>query len=173
MDTPLHKVISNTYSKEERRINMSCGKEMHTGSCVCNVLKEIARAQKDITEFHCDTSCEKSINDLLGDTEVRNNLDTVPFILYCDSSCKPFKGYGAHPRNISKIVSSYYFRVKSVTNDCCAVIELLRDPGDNNFHPKDPADQQTKHLRATGICMTIDAKCFCHITCLPAINACS
>src|SRR5690625_4504662 len=96
---------------------MGCGKEFNTGSCVCNVLKEIARAQRDINEFKCDTSCERSISDLLGETEVRNSLDTVPIILYCKDSCKPFKGFGAHPRNIGKVVSSFYFRVKSVTND--------------------------------------------------------
>jgi len=150
---------------------MSCGKGYNTGSCVCDVLKEIAAAQRDIFENECDTSCDKSISDLLGETEVRNGLDTVPFILYCADGCEPFKGYGAHPRNIGKVMSSYYFRVKSVTNDCCAVVELLRDPNDGNFNPCDPAEQHTKHLRTTGICMTVDAKCICHITCLPAISA--
>lgn len=151
---------------------MSCGKSCESGNCVCAVLKEIARAQKNINEFKCDTSCERSINDLLGETEARNNLDTVPFILYCRDSCKPFKGFGAHPRNIGKVISSFYFRVKSVSNNCCAVIELLKDPNDTNHNPHCPTEQQTKHLRATGICITVDANCFCHITCLPAIRAC-
>lgn len=148
-----------------------CGKEYSTGSCVCNVLKEIARAQRDITELECDTSCEKSISDLLGETEVRNGLDTVPVLLYCKDGCKPFKGFGAHPRNIGKVVSSFYFRVKSVSKDCCAVLELLRDPNDGNHNPHDPVEQHTKHLRSTGICITVDVKCFCHVTCLPAISA--
>jgi len=151
---------------------MSCGSGYKTGNCVCDVLKEIARAQRDIREFACDTSCEKSISDLLGETEITNNLDTVPVLLYCKNNCKPFKGYGAHPRDIGTIVSSFYFRVKSVTKDCCAVIELLRDPNDSNQNPHDPSDQETKHLRTTGICITVDVNCFCHVTCLPAISAC-
>src|SRR5699024_11965457 len=81
-------------------------------------------------------------------------------------NCKPFKGFGAHPRNIGKVISSFYFRVKSVSNNCCAVIELLKDPNDTNHNPHCPTEQQTKNLRATGICITVDAKCFCHITCL-------
>lgn len=150
---------------------MSCGCDFKTGSCVCDVLKEIARAQSDITENCCDTSCEKSINELLGERENRNDLDTVPVLLYCKDSCKPFKGFGAHPRNIGKVVASFYFRVKSVSDDCCAVLELLKDPNDSNHNPHDPIEQHTKNLKTTGICITVDAKCFCHITCLPAISA--
>lgn len=149
----------------------ACGKDYHGGHCVCNILRDIARAQKDIAEFECDTSCERSISDLLGQTDSPNHLDTVPFILYCKDSCKPFKGYGASGKNMGKMVASYYFRVKNVTDDCCAVIELLRDSSCGNVNPHNPMDQQTKHLRATGICMTVDVKCFCHITCLPAIKA--
>lgn len=149
---------------------MSCTKGHQGASCVCAVLKNIAGAQRDIIENCCDTSCERSISDLLGDTDVANGLDTVPVILYCQDGCKPFKGYGVHPRHMGTVISSFYFRVKSVTNDCCAVLELLRDPNDSG-NPHDPCDQQTKHLRTTGICITVDVNCFCHITCLPAINA--
>jgi spore coat protein Z len=148
-----------------------CGSEYNTGSCVCDVLKEIANAQRDIFENECDTSCERSISDLLGETEMRNGLDTVPFLLYCKEGCAPFKAFGAHPRNIGKVMASFYFRVKSVDDKCCAVIELLRDPNDGTHNPCDPIEQHTKHLRTTGVCMTVDAKCFCHITCLPAIRA--
>src|SRR5690625_4306508 len=148
-----------------------CGKESNTGHCVCDVLKEIADAQSDIVENCCDSSCEQSIKDLLGETEVPNGLDTVPVLLYCKDSCSPFKGYGAHPNNIGDIKASFYFRVKSVIDDCCAVLELLRDPGDANKNPKNPVEQDTKPLRTTGICITVDLHCFCHVTCLPAISA--
>lgn len=150
---------------------MGCGNEFHSGSCVCDVLKEIANAQQDVVENCCDSSCERSISDLLGETEVRNGLDTVPVILYCKDGCKPFKGFGAHPDNIGNIKSSFYFRVKKVMKDCCAVVELLRDAHCDSTSPKDPTDQKTKHLRATGICITVDLNCFCHVTCLPAISA--
>lgn len=148
-----------------------CGKGQDTGSCVCNVLKDIARAQQDVIESCCDTSCERAISDLLGETEVRNGLNTVPVLLYCSEGCKPFKGYGAHSGSIGCIESSFYFRVKSVSDDCCAVLELLRDPNDGGRNPHDPCEQMTDRLRTTGICITVDVKCFCHITCLPAIAA--
>ena len=150
---------------------MGCGKEFHSGNCVCDILKEIANAQEDVVENCCDSSCEQSISDLLGETEVRNGLDTVPVILYCKDGCKPFKGYGAHPDNIGDIKASYYFRVKKVMKDCCAVVELLRDPQCDSRNPKDPVDQKTRRLRTTGICITVDLNCFCHVTCLPAISA--
>lgn len=150
---------------------MGCGKEFHSGNCVCDVLKEIERAQRDIVENCCDSSCEQSISELLGETEEVNSLDTVPVILYCEDGCMPFKGYGAHPRNIGDLKASFFFRVKKIEKDCCAVLELLRDPTDTVKNPKDPMEQSTKKLRATGICITVDLNCFCHVTCLPAISA--
>ncbi|WP_164214975.1 CotY/CotZ family spore coat protein [Virgibacillus sp. YIM 98842] len=150
---------------------MGCGKEHATGHCVCDILREIAEAQQDVVETCCDTSCEQSISDLLGETDVTNGLDTVPVILYCKGDCKPFKGFGALQDRIGDIMGSFYFRVKKVDDDCCAVVELLRDPKDEDRDPKSPVDQDTKPLRATGICMTVDLDCFCHVTCLPAINA--
>ncbi|GAA0432777.1 spore coat protein CotY [Lentibacillus halophilus] len=150
---------------------MGCGKYHETGNCVCDILKEIANAQNDVVENCCTTSCEKSINDLLGDTDQGNGLDTVPVILYCEDNCEPFKGFGANPDNIGDMMASFYFRVKRVDDDCCAVVELLRDPGDTSRNPDNPVDQDTSNLRATGICITVDSNCFCHVTCLPAINA--
>ncbi|NAP01210.1 spore coat protein [Halomonas sp. MG34] len=150
---------------------MGCGKDFETGNCVCDILSEIVEAQNDVIENCCDTSCEQSITDLLGETDNGNGLDTVPVILYCKGDCKPFQGFGAHPSNIGYVVGTFYFRVKKITDDCCAVFELLRDPGDENPCPKNPVDQETKPLRATGICMTVDLNCFCHVTCLPAVNA--
>lgn len=150
---------------------MSCGKQHHTGNCVCDILKEIAEAQHDVIENCCDSSCEQSITDLLGETETSHGLDTVPVLLYCQDGCLPFKGFGAHPENIGDIRGSFYFRVKKVTDDCCAVLEMLRDPHDTDPNPASPVDQKTGYLRTTGVCITVDADCFCHVTCLPAICA--
>ncbi|WP_404451759.1 spore coat protein [Virgibacillus necropolis] len=148
-----------------------CGKDFDTGNCVCDILNEIADAQNDVVENCCDSSCERSISDLLGETDNGNGLDTVPVLLYCKGNCKPFKGFGAHPENIGNVEASFYFRVKRVDDDCCAILELLRDPGDECDNPDNPVEQETKPLRATGICITVDLDCFCHVTCLPAINA--
>ncbi|AIF42791.1 CotY/CotZ family spore coat protein [Virgibacillus sp. SK37] len=150
---------------------MGCGKEFSTGNCVCDILKDIVEAQQDVVENCCITSCERSISDLLGESDNGNGLDTVPVILYCKDGCKPFKGFGADPDDIGDMMASFFFRVKRVDDDCCAVLELLRDPHDNNPNPCDPVEQDTKPLRATGICITVDLNCFCHVTCLPAVSA--
>lgn len=71
-----------------------------------------------------------------------------------------------------RVVASYYFRVKSVDSDCCAVLELLRDPQESQQNFTDPTRQKTANLQTTGICITVDLDCFCHVTCLPAVNAC-
>ena len=174
-----------------------CGKDFETGNCVCDILKEIAGAQNDVVENCCDTSCERSISDLLGDSDNGNGLDTVPVLLYCKGDCEPFKGFGVHPEDMGDVVSSFYFRVKRVDDDCCATLELLRsgnndrhnrydDDDDRNNHrdndddrnhhhhcdnPENPAEQDTENLHATGICITANLDCFCIVTCLPAINA--
>lgn len=152
---------------------MSCGKGYSTGSCVCDVLKEIASVQDDIVDDCCDSSCDQSISDLLGATDNRSGLDTVPVMLYCSGTCAPFKGYGANYDNIATKLSSYYFRVKKVTNDCCAVLELLVNENElgTDFDQPGPHSQNTANLRASGICITVDVNCFCHVTCLPAVDA--
>lgn len=156
-------------------MSCGCGKDFDTGSCVIDVLKEIERAQRDVVEHHCSTSCERSINDLLGESDHGRGLDTVPIILYCEDGCKPFKGFGADRKRedkIGPIVASFIFRVKSIDKNDCAVLELLlaheQPCGYNDL--KDPTEQKTKNLQATGICITVDLHCFCHVTCLPAIS---
>ncbi|WP_337017337.1 CotY/CotZ family spore coat protein [Oceanobacillus massiliensis] len=153
---------------------MGCGKNFDTGNCVADILKDIVEAQNDIVENCCDTSCDQSISDLLGESDGGNGLDTVPVILYC-KDCKPFKGFGAPKDNghIGDIVASFIFRVKKVDDDNCAVLELLLKNGENcgHDHMKDPADQSTHQLEATGICITVGLDCFCHVTCLPAVSA--
>jgi len=155
---------------------MGCKKsDMESVSCVRDILEEIADAQDDIKEYGCDTSCKQSINDLLGETNNGNDLDTVPVILY-NKDGSPFKGFGANQKHrhhkVGPIVASFIFRVKKVDEDGCAILELLlSDEQDCSCdHLKDPADQKTHDLEGTGICITVDLDCFCHVTCLPAIS---
>ena len=190
---------------------MGCGENinhehMEENNCVSRILREIVAAQNDVENNDCcDTSCEQSISDLLGETEPGNDLDTVPVILYCKGTCKPFKGYGVGQKhhhhehehnNLTRAIGSFFFRVKKVTKDNCAVLELLAKNGcrkpetefekehghkehchEENKHdkckndPKSPACQPTDNLRGTGLCITVDLNCFCHVTCLPAIQA--
>lgn len=157
---------------------MGCGCEKGevspSGSCVVDIVQEIVDAQNDVVENCCTTSCEQSINDLLGETEPGNGLDTVPIILYCKDGCKPFQGFGALPDNetpsgLDCLVSSFIFRAKKVLADDCAVLELVACPGEDCGF-KSPCEQNTTDLEATGICITVNLRCFCHITCLPAIS---
>lgn len=156
---------------------MGCGcDKKHGKNCVCEIVKEIIDAQNDITENCCITSCEQSINDLLGETEPGTGLDTVPIILYCEGDCKPFQGFGALPTrdvdSVGKMQGSFIFRPKKMLHDCCAVLELVRsrDESPDKCGFKSPCEQKTTNLEATGICITVDLKCFCHITCLPAVS---
>ncbi|WP_067842091.1 CotY/CotZ family spore coat protein [Amphibacillus sediminis] len=151
---------------------MSCGEKFKSGNCVSDILREIEDAQNNLDDCDCDTSCERSIRDLLGKTSPATDLDTVPIILYC-KDCKPFKAFGARTNRIGDVFGSFFFRVKCIDKDNCAILELLRDPSDQKDDPKSPVDQDTKRLRGTGVCVTVSVDCFCHITCLPAINALS
>ncbi|GAA5416618.1 spore coat protein Z [Paraliobacillus ryukyuensis] len=148
---------------------MTCGGKYDSGSCVADILREIADAQSDLLS-DCTTSCEQSIADLLGDTSPSSNLDTVPVLLYC-KDCKPFKGYGVPVEDLGDAFASFYFRVKSIDDKNCAVLELLREEEDHKKDPHSPVEQDTSDLEVTGVCITVDVDCFCHITCLPAISA--
>jgi hypothetical protein len=175
---------------------MGCGRKFNddhvagdifeSDNCVCDVVRAIADAQNDVVDDLCDVSCAKSINSLVSPVS-RNNLDTVPFILYT-KDLKPFKAFGAdieisggRPR--FDCVESFIFRVNEVSDDCCAVLELLTFDDDQPDAPgnqhgaaydKDPCDQldgeKVEDLNRTGICITVDLKCFCAITCLPAVS---
>ncbi|WP_374724141.1 CotY/CotZ family spore coat protein [Calidifontibacillus erzurumensis] len=190
---------------------MSCGKGNHhhpisSGNCVCDVVRAIADAQNEVEENVCDVSCERSIESLL-DPAAANDLNTVPFILY-GKDLNPFKGFGIDFKRTKhnlhdpefECIESYIFRVKTVDDDCCAVLELLAFADDggrgdsgrgdsgrgdsgrsesgrgghrhrDDDSPCDQIDQQKlENLVATGICITVDLSCFCAITCLPAVS---
>ncbi|MGM8212702.1 CotY/CotZ family spore coat protein [Virgibacillus sp. W0430] len=175
---------------------MGCGKRFDkddkiddiftSDECVCDVVRAIAEAQEDVFDMTCDVSCAKSINNLLAPVS-RNNLDTVPFILY-GKDLKPFRAFGADieirgGRPIFDCTESFIFRVKEVSDDCCAVLELLTfdamepdRPGDQDgakgaMTPCKQLDREdVNDLNRTGVCITVDLKCFCAITCLPAVS---
>ena len=141
-----------------------------TGHCVADVLREIVAAQDNIVGDTCDSSCERSITNLLGEAQpITTNLDTVPVLLYC-KDCTPFEAFGAPFDAIADVVGSFYFRVNSIDQNNCAILELLREVG-SPADPVSPVEQPTSDLVATGICITVDVDCFCHVTCLPPIAA--
>lgn len=163
---------------------MGCKGKKHDGdNCVCEVLRAVADAQDEVdTDVDCDVSCHRSIKELLAGAQTpTNGLDTIPLILYC-GDCAPFEGFGARMRPDGggparlDCFRSFFFRVTSVDNDCCAKIELLTTRGDMGEGFDDPCGQiQTGGARneffRTGICLTVDLDCFCAVTCLDPVAA--
>lgn len=161
---------------------MGCKGKKHDGdNCVCEVLRAIADAQDEVdVDNDCDVSCDRSIRELLAGVQTpTNGLDTIPIILYC-GDCAPFEGFGARIRpngggtQMLDCFRSFFFRVSSVDNDCCAKLELLTTRGGENNN-QDPCDQiQTGGSRneffRTGICITVDLDCFCAVTCLDPVE---
>jgi hypothetical protein len=158
---------------------MSCGKrKFDTESCVADILKRVADAQDEVeNDGDCDTSCHKSIQDLLAGATTPTTFDTIPLILYCE--CDPFLGTGVRllSRNTTsqtlQCIETFFFRVSKV-DDNCAKLELLTTTDSPNGLSKhdDPCDQintnGTTFFR-TGICMTVDLNCFCAVVCLDPV----
>ncbi|KAB8139088.1 spore coat protein [Gracilibacillus oryzae] len=162
----------------KQNIGSSCDElgPISSKDCVCDVVRAIADAQDDVVDQHCDISCAQSIRSLVSPVTA-NGLDTVPFILY-GKGLKPFKASGAVIENENnharfECIESFIFRVNEVSDDCCAILELLAFENDQNACDE-PCDQleneRVDDLERTGICITVDLSCFCAITCLPAVS---
>lgn len=164
---------------------MSCKKHGHESeNCVCAILSNIADVQDQVDpippeESDCIVSCENSIQELLAPITPPTppGPNTIPVILYC--GCDPFKGFGVKKNagGIFECVQTFVFRVSSVDEECCAVLELLETvpptpPGTILPDvPETPCEQfPAKRFRRTGICITMDLNCFCGVTCLEAVT---
>lgn len=158
---------------------MSCRKHGHDDdNCVCAVLRSIVDAQDQVNpepvDNDCDVSCARSIDELLNPiVSPTSDNNTIPVILYCE--CSPFLGFGV--KKVSGTFTcfqSFVFKVKSVDDDCCAVLELLqtnKSQSHGSYPPSpvidDPCDQfPATGFTGTGICITVDLGCFCGVTCL-------
>lgn len=111
----------------------------HGGHCVTDVVRGIVKAQRRVSEAaeeSCATSCERSIEDLLSparENQNRSRHNTIPFMLFCKDSCKPFVGSGIVKSgggrgDFYNCVESPIFRVKNFVrgSNTCAVVELLK-----------------------------------------------
>ncbi len=171
--------------------------------CITDIIRRIVKAQHEAVDDvsrGCDTSCEQSIEDLLSTRPERrpSRFTTIPFMLYCKESCKPFVGSGFVTRNRSgsnrghfECLESPIFKVTNFVrgSDSCVRLELLlpvshRRDGDGHkghheeHHQHGPqgtfCDQfgrrRIDNFRETGLCITVDLNCFCGITCLDPIT---
>ncbi|WP_079479240.1 CotY/CotZ family spore coat protein [Halobacillus salinus] len=147
--------------------------------CVKDILKEIVRVQNEVAALDhcCDTSCERSIRDLLSPASENGNT-TIPFLLYC-KDCKPFFASGLKKKAME---AGYYcietpvFKAKKFVDDNCVKLELLKPVSAHaHWHKCDKksvcdALHHVEEFESTGICTTVDVNCFCGITCLDPIT---
>lgn len=173
--------------------------------CVKSVVRRILDAQRKAVDSEsdmCATSCERSIEDLLSpvlESRPRRRHTTIPFMLTCKHTCRPFVGTGISNRvrgggrrGHFECVESPIFKVKGFAggSDNCAKLELLlpvhhRGDGHSDedvghgHHGKDCCGGSVcsqfsgKHIhnfRETGICITVDLDNFTGITCLDPIT---
>ncbi|MCA0971969.1 spore coat protein [Halobacillus litoralis] len=145
--------------------------------CVRNILKEIIRAQNEVADHCCDTSCEQSIRDLISPSTGNGNT-TVPFVLYC-KDCKPFFASGLKKKASSHgyhCIETPVFKAKKFVDDNCVKLELLKPVHHHGGHSWHKCDKKSVcsvlddvvSFQSTGICTTVDVSCFCGITCLDA-----
>lgn len=131
---------------------MSCNSNQFAGNyqddgCIKSVVKRIVKAQRiavDAENDSCGTSCERSLEDLLSpvlEARPRRRHTTIPFMLICKHTCKPFVGTGItsrdhhnhdHDQNRNRhghfeCVESPIFRVRGYSgkSDNCVKLELL------------------------------------------------
>lgn len=146
--------------------------------CVRDILKEIVRVQNEVAALDncCDTSCERSIRDLLSPASENGNT-TIPFLLYC-KDCKPFFASGLKAKNGNGYycIETPVFKAKKFVDDNCVKLELLK-PVSSHPHWKHcdkksvcDALHHVESFQSTGICTTVDVSCFCGITCLDPIT---
>ncbi|MBT2637979.1 CotY/CotZ family spore coat protein, partial [Bacillus sp. ISL-39] len=138
--------------------------------CVCDKVKEINKAQKKVAgkKHGCDTSCERSIKELLNHCK-HSEHDTIPFKLLCGciGECETFVGTGVVNINGCFFdIRSSFFRVVDFVkgSDCCAILELLcpeRCEGNHGI----------SGFVRTGACFEVDLNDFTGITCFPPVAA--
>lgn len=157
--------------------------------CVCNMVKDIVAAQdeaaKNADDGCCSTSCEQSIQDLLRPSPGNSvtGHSTIPFVLYCQKSCRPFVSSGVYQTTdnddvVYDCIKSPIFRAKNFTDDnsCCVRLELLAPVSDGNMIDDTDEvceifqDNNVTEFLATGICITVDLNSFNGIQCLNAIT---
>ncbi|MUK87460.1 spore coat protein [Ornithinibacillus sp. L9] len=156
--------------------------------CVCGVVRSIIEAQDAIMDDDCTTSCNTSIRQLLAQGSGNGPTNTtIPIVLYCEGTCKPFFGSGIFQGitgdgdNFFGCVQSPIFRAKNFVKDskCCVKLELLLpvdEEGDiqvcddHDVCSYFPSDCVITDFQATGICITVDLKHFMGVTCLDPVT---
>lgn len=168
-----------------------------SGGCVEDTVRRIIDAQKKAASDdagRCITSCDQSIEDLLSPSHTHRptRYTTIPFMLQCKDNCSTFVASGFTSRDSRgdrdhhfRCVSSPVFKVRGFVrgNEHCVRLELLEPIYERGQGPGGDDDGCSKHsicgtfgkrpirnFRYTGVCITVDLRCFCGITCLDPIT---
>lgn len=136
--------------------------------CIKDVVRKIVDAQVRAAEeaaTACTTSCEQSIEELLSPTKPRRRTryTTIPIMLICKDSCKPFVGSGFVGRDRDGGRSGHFecieypiFKVRGFVrgSDSCVRLELLlpvgRRSGGHEHHGDDKVDVSHGHHHVRG-----------------------
>ena len=127
--------------------------------CIKDVVRKIVDAQVRAAEeaaTACTTSCEQSIEDLLSPTRPRRRtrFTTIPIMLICKDSCKPFVGSGFVSRDRDgersghfECIESPIFKVRGFVrdSDSCVRLELLLPVGRRSGEHDHIAGAEDKH----------------------------
>lgn len=139
---------------------MGCHVDRFDGDgCIKEIVRRILNAQREAVD-DCVTSCENSIEDLLSRrVRSRRNETTIPFMLICKESCKPFVGVGfvnddrnrdRSRRRDFECIESPILRVRDFVrgSKSCVNVELLLPVGrrrDGDHHGKDLGEERGHH----------------------------
>lgn len=128
-------------------------------NCVKNTIKQIIDAQREAAggpSHDCDTSCERSIDDLLSPSRDRGprRHTTIPFMLVCKDGCSTFfgsgfTGRGGHRHGHFHCVESPVFKVQGFVKGShnCVRLELLT-PIYHKHRPRGDGEEGHREPRA-------------------------
>lgn len=168
-------------------------KHCHNESCVCKSVKKIIEAQDKVAEKAHDRTCgcEQSIRDLLKPASCRpDSKTTIPLILYCKGSCKPYIAEVVEHAEMECFDQKYYRCLKSPFlkakkmlpgSKCCVIAEILIPCNANGMQVTSKGDNlsdflceeapfKTIQFRETGVCLTINLNDFSGIRCLAPVT---
>ncbi|SFE74512.1 CotY/CotZ family spore coat protein [Alteribacillus iranensis] len=149
---------------------MGCKKHgCDTGSCVCDALANIKKAQDKVErrDDGCSNSCYSDLLSPRGRDNRRDARDTVPFLLQGKDGKYFYATGGIGTRDCFQTV---FFRVESIDEDkCCATLSLLEPDMDIEFDKccVDPTSLcDVDEVERTRECIEVDLNCFCAVQCL-------
>lgn len=141
-----------TYTKRKgctRLVRERRARAVNEKSPICSAMKRLQYEQKVIASY------DKSFQFICQ----KNELDTIPFMLYLAGLHQPFMAR-------SNCITTPFFRLEELHEElCCAVLSLVIPIDMDGFPAESYGDFYA--LRKSTSCITVNLNCFCAITPLP------